>query len=400
MQEFLLTRRIVNKNWSNSIRPIRDSIGKAVNDMPEHEELVKLLSGSHINYFHCLQILEILKKTEADTKNLFGRYSSARYSTWQDIIKLYEKDSVYLGESAQIFCRNVAFEIPGLKKQISHLEKQADEAGKKMNDLNRSETVLRNEYNTICEQFKVTGDNIRDELVRNLADLPTMHDRVAKLVPAVSKAVDLYSSFANSADVLPLIRHIAANGNTTVYQFMYGEAPLSVEEPPLKLETDLDPHSASVGDNDYNFDDGNEEINLEVGDIDWGDTEPQGAEVVAEGADIDFEISLEESGIVVEQTGTSGGVAAGSEAYTLLDSPKYRDQFIDELYELEAFLKLRLYELSTSDKHQIMTIGSVGNFADHDTKTVLEMLSNVDVTISAATDETVYHLHQIKHSPK
>lgn len=398
-----MTRRIVNKNWQNSIRPIRDAISQAVNDMPEHEELVKLLSGSHINYFHCLQILEILAKTEADTKNLFGRYSSQRYTSWQDIIKSYERDSVYLAEAAQIFCRNVAYEIPGIKKQIAHLEKQEEEAHKKINDLNRSETGLRNEYNAICEQFKVKSDNIRECLIRNLADLPQMHDKVAKFVPALTKAVTLYSSFANNTDVLPLIRHIATNGNTTVYQFVYGEAPLSVEEPPLKIEIDPEETQTTASDQydlggdgiDFNV---GEEINLEVGDIDWGDDN----QVQNEPNDVaDFNISLEESGIVVEQTGCSGGVAKGDEAYTLLDSTRHRDQFIDELYELEAFLKLRLYELSTADgKHQIMTIGSVGNFADHDAKTVIEMLSNVEVTISAATDETLYHLHQIKHSHK
>lgn len=31
-----------------------------------------------IHYFHCLRIVEILKGTEASTKNIFGRYSSQR----------------------------------------------------------------------------------------------------------------------------------------------------------------------------------------------------------------------------------------------------------------------------------------------------------------------------------
>lgn len=31
-----------------------------------------------IHYFHCLRIVEILKGTEASSKNIFGRYSSQR----------------------------------------------------------------------------------------------------------------------------------------------------------------------------------------------------------------------------------------------------------------------------------------------------------------------------------
>lgn len=46
-----------------------------------HQNLTVLLSLSliaDIHYFHCQQIVEILKRTEASTKNIFGRYSSQR----------------------------------------------------------------------------------------------------------------------------------------------------------------------------------------------------------------------------------------------------------------------------------------------------------------------------------
>lgn len=100
-----------------------------------------------IHYFHCLRIVEILKGTEASSKNIFGRYSSQRMKVrrfklclalsasnfynrwfmcvmffcqknpktygyleieiwimfclsqdWQEIVSLYEADNVYLGE--------------------------------------------------------------------------------------------------------------------------------------------------------------------------------------------------------------------------------------------------------------------------------------------------------------
>lgn len=59
--------------------------------------------------------------------------------------------------------------------------------------------------------------------------------------------------------------------------------------------------------------------------IDWGDIGEAGA--IAD-------ISLEESGIVVADSGLDGGVARGEEAFTVLDSPLHRDQFIDEIYEV------------------------------------------------------------------
>jgi hypothetical protein len=41
---------------------------------------------------------------------------------WQEVVRLYEKDNVYLAEAAQILMRNVAYEIPGIKKSITKYE--------------------------------------------------------------------------------------------------------------------------------------------------------------------------------------------------------------------------------------------------------------------------------------
>lgn len=74
-----------------------------------------------------------------------------------------------------------------------------------------------------------------------------------------------------------------------------------------------------------------EEVSLDAGgDIDWGD---EGAnQSTAE--EIDYNVSLEESGIVVEAAGHEGGVATGSEAYTVLDNPTTRSEFINQLFEV------------------------------------------------------------------
>ena len=81
---------------------IRPLITAAVQDMPDLEEITQLLSGSYINYFHCKRIVETLKVSEADSKNIFGRYSSQRMKDWSEIIRLYEKGNVYLGEAGGI----------------------------------------------------------------------------------------------------------------------------------------------------------------------------------------------------------------------------------------------------------------------------------------------------------
>ncbi|XP_055595239.1 CDK5RAP3-like protein [Uranotaenia lowii] len=407
--DWLVSRRIVDKNWHLNVRDVRSKISNALTDMPAHDGLVQLLKGAHINYFHCQQIIDILKTTEADSRNVFGRYGSQRMKDWQEIVKLYEKDCLYLAEAAQILVRNINFEIPGTRKQIKSFEQLGEESDKKIVDLERSEIVILGEYQSLCKQLGILGENVRKELVEKVGELPEMYRTIATSVPPLKKALKLYGAFLSNDACLPILRHVSSAGNTTVYEFLYSEPPLSIEEPPVKfsLKDTSEENSGGIdfgndgaidfGEAEIDFGADTGEINLEVGDIDWG----AGEDVPAgNGNEIDFNISLEESGIVVEGDGNAGGVAKGDEAYTIFDSPSYRDKFLNELLELEAFLKMRLYELSTSDKVEILSLTMMDNFPDHDSKSLTEMLSFVDVVYSRINSQQIQHLHQIKHSPK
>jgi hypothetical protein len=59
--------------------------------------LIVFFYVTDIDYFVCQKIVEILKETEVNSKNIFGFYSSQRMKDWLEIIKLYEKDNIYLG---------------------------------------------------------------------------------------------------------------------------------------------------------------------------------------------------------------------------------------------------------------------------------------------------------------
>lgn len=79
--------------------------------MPEHERIKQLLSGTNINYFHCLQIVDILKETEKETKNFFGSYGSQRMKDWQEVVRLYEKENIFLAEAAQLLSQGVCWAL-------------------------------------------------------------------------------------------------------------------------------------------------------------------------------------------------------------------------------------------------------------------------------------------------
>lgn len=318
-----------------------------------------------------------------------------------------------MGEAAQVLTRNVNYEIPNVRKQISQFEKLSEESIRKSQDSVKSENILKSEYTTACHQLGIKGDKIKAELTDKLKDLPELQSQVAKKIPELAKTVELYENFSNNKYCLPLLKHISKYGNTTVYQYKYSEPPVSVVEPPLPFK--LDDDDAQIN-NDIDFGDNQEidfgddggtidfgeelaaggDVNLELGEIDWG----ADSSAIAENEDIDFSISLEESGIVVEDAGMSGGVAKDDEAFTILDSPQYRDVVLDELYELESFLKMRLYELSTNDKVHVISMSLLDGFTDHDAKTVTNMLSLVDVVITSLTTSLIQQLYQIKHSPK
>ena len=87
--------------------------------MPEHPEIRDLLSGSNINFFNCVKIVEILKETEKDSKNFFGQYGSQRMTDWKEVLHLYESENIYLAEASQLLIQAVVYELPGLKKQIT-----------------------------------------------------------------------------------------------------------------------------------------------------------------------------------------------------------------------------------------------------------------------------------------
>lgn len=413
LQDWLVSRRIVPKNIQPYIKDIRNKISNALQDMPSNDQLIKLLSGAHINYYHCKEIVDILKQTEKDTKSLFGSYGSQRMKDWQEIMRLYEKENIYLAETAQIFVRNINFEIPGAKKQIAKLEQQSEEALKRIQDLTKQENNLLNEHAALLKQLGLKGNNLREEFTEVLQKLPEIYAHSIRKIGTLNDAVDLYAEFSKNETCLPLIRHLIRFGNTTVYHYIHKEAPLTVEENPIALN--LAEEDAIDGDDneiDFGTDDNGDsstisgemidygELQLDApvdsgADIDWGiESTPEDVK------EVDFDIPIEEYGMVIEGVGVDGGTAKGDEAYTLLDSPNYRNKFIDELYELESFLKWRHVELSQVESSSNFLFSLLDSISTHDAESVKKMVENIDEILEEVQNENTRHYYQLKHSPK
>ncbi|XP_020641162.3 CDK5 regulatory subunit-associated protein 3 isoform X2 [Pogona vitticeps] len=415
--DWLVDRRHCNLKWQAQVRTVREKIAVAIQDMPENEEIKQLLSGSYIHYFHCLRIVDILKGTEASTKNIFGRYSSQRMKDWQEIVSLYEKDNTYLVELASLLVRNVSYEIPSFKKQISKCQQLQQEYSRKEEEYQLAASEMRERFYTSCKQYGITGDNVHRELLALVKDLPSQLSDIGAAASGLLEAINLYQACvqfvcdSSTEEVVPLLRHVQARGNTTIYEWRRGVKPTSVERPRTEAVQQVVVKDA----------------------IDWGDFGAESASTVeavdcgisVEGAseEIDWGISLEfeaqenaaggidwgdgsdgAAQIMVLEAGSDApeGIAQGPDALTILETSETRNQFIDELMELEIFLSQRIVEMSEeADILAMSQFQLAPPILQDQTKGKLEaMMAAIQDLIGRLTSLRMQHLFMILASPR
>lgn len=352
---------------------------------------------------------------------------------WLQIVRLYEKDNVYLAEIAQLYIRNIKYEIPNIRKHGIKLEQQLQELSENCENLKRPESQYLSERSVLLQQLGIKGEkdtDIKVELFEAINILPQLYEQIVNKLEKLKSAHKMYSSTVNCnvpkvAVCLPIMQHLLEFGNTTVYEYIHKESPRIVEEPTINLasagnqeqQQSLEELSIDFGD-EANIPDKTEEVNMDV--IDYGDdivysnVDTSGittTTVVPEDkVEINFDIPLDEYGIVVERVNVNGSIAKGDQAFTLLDSPIYREKFLDELYELESFVRLSLYQCSSGNNHGtdsildnnfIFALSSDGMSDQlYDAASLENMLSAIGTVLQSMNEEQLLHLHQIKHSTK
>ncbi|XP_018581607.1 CDK5 regulatory subunit-associated protein 3 [Scleropages formosus] len=412
--DWLVDRRHCNLKWQSAVKVIREKINSAIRDMPENEEIKHLLSGSYIHYFHCLRIVEILKGTEASSKNIFGRYSSQRMKDWQEIVSLYEKDNTYLAELSSLLVRNVSYEGPALRKQVAKMQQLQHELSRRELECQSAAADMRERFYSSCKQYGITGENVARELQALVKELPTVLEEVGRKASALDKPIELYSAFTQfvcawSEPVLPMLMFVQRRGNTTMYEWRTGTAPSLIERPvedeaPLDMVTGesidwgvLD--SAKGDDTGHTVEFG---ASAEDG-VDWGITLEPSAESGSDAIDWG-EMDAAPLDIEVLDTGTDcpEGVARGEDALTLLETPATRNQFINELMELELFLCQRLSEMAEEGNvvamSQFQLAPSV--IQAQTTGRVQGMLGEVRALLEQLTSVRMQHLFMIQASPR
>ncbi|KAK3849524.1 hypothetical protein Pcinc_043726, partial [Petrolisthes cinctipes] len=388
--DWLVTRRHVKREWPDDVRLVRMKINRAIQDMPEHPQVTKLLSGTFINYFHCQKIIEILKETEKDSKNFLGWYGSQRMKDWQEVIKLYERENIYLAEAGHLLTRNIQYEIPYMRKMITDSNKKQTDCDAKYQELANGITEAKKRYVKACKRIGISGNNVKSELLSLLKTLPEDFRVIAEESKCLGSARQYYSDFLAytlphlaTDQCTPLLKFVIEHGNVTTYEWTHGEPPCTIVGDKRELhniETDKTTASDEIDFGDLGGD-GNDEIDFgdlggdDGGEIDFGDDLTTGEidwGVGEEGDEIEkVDLVVEEGGEGVGVIGVGGGVARGSMAQSILRNAHTRAQFVNELSELEGFLSQRVCELCMEEQHVLTDF--------NDAPTSIQCLGTTDI---------------------
>uniref|UniRef100_A0A8C3URQ4 CDK5 regulatory subunit associated protein 3 n=1 Tax=Catharus ustulatus TaxID=91951 RepID=A0A8C3URQ4_CATUS len=423
LMDWLQDRRHCGRRWQAQVQQVRERIQAALQDMPEHPEIRELLQGSFLHYFHCLRIVEILKGTEASTKNLFGRYSSQRMKDWQEIVSLYEKENAYLAELCSLLSRSVSYEAPALRRQLARGLQAQQELARREDECQVRASELRERYLGSCRQYGIAGEDVRQELLAQVQALPSLLSRVGDSASALGDAIELYQASvafvcdSPGAAVLPLLRLVAVHGNCSVFRWRTGREPRLLQRPELRQAPEPPPED-TIDWGDF------PEEPPRGGDIDWGITvepSPQGddgidwgdgekgtvtAEPSPQGDDgIDWgDGGGQEGTITVLEAGTEApeDVARGSDALTLLENAETRNQFLDELMELELFLAQRLLEME--DEADVVAMSQLqlapAVLQGQSSERLRAQLATVRELLAQLCSPSVQHLCMILASPR
>ncbi|NXY12545.1 CK5P3 protein, partial [Pteruthius melanotis] len=241
--------------------------------------------------------------------------------------------------------------------------------------------------------------------------LPALLSRVGAGAGALGEAIELYRACvafvcdSPGAEVVPLLSFVARNGNTSVFRWRTGLEPRRVErpEPPRAPEP---PREDTVGPGgDTGEGDRREPRIAPLWGGFWGGG--GGGDVVAGQEGVFFGlprgvIRLSRFWGSPRAPPDTEGVARGSDALTLLENAETRNQFIDELMELELFLEQRLLELE--DEADVVAMSQLqlappvlqGQSGDR----VRAQLATVRELLAQLCSRSVQHLCMILASPR
>ncbi|MCO5574866.1 hypothetical protein L7F22_028659 [Adiantum nelumboides] len=154
-----------------------------------------------IGYLEAKHVLDVLTAARPEARTLFGRLSGIA-GDWDTIVRAYEKDYLFLGESSQVMLQTVSYDIPYFKKQIAKFQQQLADVERKESEYKRSAAAAAIKYKQACQELGINGTNVKAELIATTNNLPRVFTEVEEVLcnELMSQTVNCYEDFVSYAN--------------------------------------------------------------------------------------------------------------------------------------------------------------------------------------------------------
>jgi len=204
LTDFLVARQKLPKDWHKRLQAINAKANAALKEAPA-EALSKLpggADGAPMDYARAVQLRDVFAATT--DRGLFGGLTG-HAGTWDKIVKAYENQAVFLGESAQMLVQNADYEIPFLRKQAQRCDAQVTDCQRRHAEYVRSAGQCAANFKAECERLGVDPTDVRGSLRGLAKELPQNLEKVADAVQTdkLGEAVAYYKAFSRYAHGTP-----------------------------------------------------------------------------------------------------------------------------------------------------------------------------------------------------
>lgn len=184
INEWLVLRRKLDKNWSRSLKPIESRQALSISKLQEDKTLSDLIPEGLQGFLQARTILEKLKNSEKTEKsrNLFGNYNSQLLYNWEYLQKLYEKNNLHLADCAKHLLQLGVYEIPSLKSTLQSYEKQIKDSQNKESALNEEISKKNKSFKEKCKSYNIEGLNLTYELKQTTRKIPEIYTEILSVL--------------------------------------------------------------------------------------------------------------------------------------------------------------------------------------------------------------------------